>query len=118
MRLLNCIKYWLGIRPAWERCVHASCWSGRNASKRMMNMLSPAMPEKVFRERVAWMLKRGCDTVHWFVANKGDGEYAGYCIYGTDWDWEVDKPTVKLFRSRIAYARKRGLGVVLWLNAE
>lgn len=81
-------------------------------------MLSPAMPEKVFRERVKWMLERGCDTVHWFVANKGDGEYAGYCIYGADWDWEVDKPTVKLFRSRIAYARKRGLGVVLWLNAE
>ena len=117
-KLINWFRWKFRILPKWDECRRASCWSGNNAAKRMMNMLSPSMPESTFRERVKWMLDRGCDTVHWFVANKADGEFSGYCIYGRRWDWQVDKSTVALFKKRIDYVRKRGMAVVLWLMAD
>lgn len=107
------------FQPYWlTGCVRASCWTGPNAAQRMMNILSPHMDERVFKGRVKWMRKRGCDTAHLYLSNQGDGEYAGYCPYGTSWGWEVDKNFVKLFRRRMKYCRRRGLAVVVWLFAD
>ena len=36
--------------PEWDKCTRASCWGGTNASARIMNCLSPKMPESVFKE--------------------------------------------------------------------
>lgn len=73
------IRYWLKSPPSWRDCVHASCWDGANASRRMMNILSPHFPDAKFREYRDWMRSRGCDTAHVFLANQGDGEGAvGY----------------------------------------
>lgn len=139
-RLFNIIRYWLGITPKWSRCVHASCWQGRNAGTRHMNILSPHFTDAVFKERVKWARKRGCDTLHLFLANRRDGEGAGYSIYGDGWPWSeevvldvlskkqlryttsyfgfVSENHVKLYKRRIKYARRRGMGVVLWLMAD
>lgn len=104
--------------PDWDVATLASCWSGPNAGQRNMNILSPGMSDRKFRERVAWQEKRGANTVHLFLANKADGEHAGYSIYGGAWDWSIDAATCDTFRDRIAYCRGRGLAVVLWLFAD
>ena len=104
--------------PDWDEATLASCWSGPNAEQRNMNILSPGMSDGKFRDRVAWQLDRGCNTVHLFLANKADGEYACYSIYGSAWDWTIDAATCKTFRDRIAYCRGKGLAVVLWLFAD
>lgn len=106
------------LTPAWDDATLASCWSGANAGQRNMNILSPGMSDRKFKERVAWQEKRGANTVHLFVSNKADGEYAGYSIYGASWDWSIDKAYCGTFRERIAYCRGRGLAVVLWLFAD
>ena len=59
----------------------ASCWGGSNASKRMMNILSPRMSDKTFEERLKFMLDRGCTHAHVILANGGDGEAAGYAAW-------------------------------------
>ena len=104
--------------PAWDEATLASCWNGANAEQRNMNILSPGMSDGKFKERVAWQEKRGANTVHLFVSNKADGEYAGYSIYGGAWDWSIDAAFCETFRDRIAYCRGRGMAVVLWLFAD
>lgn len=99
-----------GLSPApLDTCVHASLWADK-ASKRMMNILSPKMPDAVFEERVAWMVKRGCDWVALFLANQGDGEYAGYK------GWDANDAPVML--RRIQQLRKRGFGIVPFVVAD
>lgn len=104
--------------PAWDLCTKASCWSGSNAQIRNMNILSPRMSYDLFKQRVAWQKNRGCNTVHVFLSNKGDGEYSGYCIYGNSWDWGVDSAFVAEFNKRIGYIRSQRMGVVVWLFAD
>ena len=104
--------------PTWDQCDKASCWDGNNAQKRMMNMLSPKMSDTKFNEYLNWMKSRGCNTAHVFTSNKGDGEHAGYCIYGNDWDWSIDPNYVNLMKNRINILRKNGFGIVLWLFAD
>lgn len=89
----------------------ASCWDGENASHRMMNILSPKMTDAKFEERVAWMAGRGCNTVHVFLINKGDGEASGY-------NCATDESAAKLARARMATLRQRGLCVVPWIIAD
>lgn len=104
--------------PTWDQCDKASCWDGSNAQKRMMNMLSPGMSDGKFTDYMNWMKARGCNTAHLFTSNKGDGENAGYCIYGNNWDWSVDPNFVNVMKSRISILRKNGFGIVLWLFAD
>ena len=61
----------------------ASCWNGANAAERMMNTLSPRMSDETFAKRLAWMRGRGCNAVHVFLINQGDGEAAGYKAWDT-----------------------------------
>lgn len=105
----------------WDACTRASCWGGSNASVRVMNALSPKMPEAVFRERVAWTKARGANTIHLFLVNKGDGEYAGYSPWGVGKGpsaGATDADVVKRMIERVAYCRAQGLAVVLWLQAD
>ena len=105
----------------WDACTRASCWGGSNASVRVMNALSPRMPEAVFRERVAWTKGRGADTIHLCLVNKGDGEYAGYSPWGVGRRpsaGATDADVVKRMLERIAYCRAQGLAVVIWLQAD
>lgn len=92
-----------------KKCVHASLWA-KKAAHRMMNILSPKMPDDVFEQRVQWMEKRGCDWVALFLANQGDGEYAGYK------GWNANDATVMLHRIR--NLRKRGFGIVPFVVAD
>jgi hypothetical protein len=108
----------IGSVPSWDKATKASCWIGNNAQGRNMNILSPSCPEQVFKDRVEWQIARGCNTVHLFLSNKADGEYAGYCIYGNVWDWIIDDNFVKLFKNRITYCREKNLAVVVWLFAD
>ena len=59
----------------------ASCWDGTNASKRMMNVLSPKMPVEKVAQYCAWMRSRGCTHAHIILANGADGECAGYAAW-------------------------------------
>ena len=105
--------------PKWDKCSKASCWNGKNASQRMMNMLSPHMGDSKFKQYLDWQKSRGCNTVHLFTSNQADGECAGYSIYGTTaWDWVVDENIVKTMNSRIGKCRDAGMAVVLWLFAD
>lgn len=104
--------------PTWDKCDKATCWDGSNAQKRMMNMLSPGMSDGKFTDYMNWMKSRGCNTAHLFTSNKADGENAGYCIYGNNWDWSVDPNFVNVMKNRIDTLRKNGFGIVLWLFAD
>jgi hypothetical protein len=105
----------------WDECSLASCWGGANASKRMMNVLSPKMPEATFRDYVGWMKGQGANTAHVFLINKGDGEYSGYSPWGTGVGPGAGEPsqrTVQLMSGRIDYLLAQGLAVVVWLMAD
>jgi hypothetical protein len=93
----------------------SSCWTGRNAAKRMMNVLSPKMPDAKFKEYARWQLGRGCNTVHPILCNARDGECAGYSPYGPTWSRHLDGPMVTLMLSRMAMLRGMGFGVVPWV---
>jgi hypothetical protein len=97
----------------------ASCWEGKNAEKRHMNTLSPKFSDEEAEDRFVWAVQRGCNTVHLFVCNQGDGERAGYSIYGgSPTPGKVDAASVEGMQRRISMARKKGLAVVLWLMAD
>jgi len=108
----------LGHLPAWDKCIHASCWNGSNAQQRMMNMLSPHMSKEKFESYLEWMSERGCDTVHLILANRRDGENAGYCIYGKEWGWNINKPYCDTMLARVARLRRAGFAVVMWLFTD
>lgn len=107
-KLIRRIKYWLKIIPKWKECVHASCWDGTNAQRRMMNILSPKFTDGKFDEYVKWMKGRGCDTAHVFLMNGGDGEGAGYTA--------VDN--AKLTQKRIKKLFVEGFAIVPWIIAD
>lgn len=110
-KLINLVKYWLKIVPKWDKCVHASCWDGANAQRRMMNILSPKFTDAKFEQYVAWMEDRECDTAHVIFQNGGDGEGAGYSILNTP-------GFAELARKRIKYLRLHGFAVVGWLTTD
>lgn len=75
-----------------------------------MNGLSPAIPFAEFKARVKWAEGRGCNCLHLFLVNKGDGEGCGYSV--------MDAATANEANRRIEWAAKRGLGIVLWCIAD
>lgn len=99
--LYAAIKHPLGL---------ASCWDGNNASRRMMNMLSPKMSASKFEQYVQWMKGRGCDTAHVFVANGGDGECAGYAAWR-----DSDRAAMM---ARLKAIKAAGLVAVPWIIAD
>lgn len=103
---------------AWDKTTKASCWQGSNAQTRHMNILSPHMSEQLFKERVAWAKDRGCNTIHAFIGNEGNGEYAGYSIYGKTWGWTLDASYVQVMQDRINYIDSQGMAFVAWLLAD
>lgn len=97
--------------PKYNECVHASCWNGSNAQRRMMNILSPGFSDAKFGEYMEWMQSRGCDTAHVFLINQADGEGAGQnCATNPD--------HAKLAKKRIEKLRKDGFAVVVWIVAD
>lgn len=97
--------------PKYTEAVHASCWDGSNAQRRMMNILSPGFSDAKFDEYVAWMRSRGCDTAHVFLINQADGECAGQnCATYPD--------HAKLAKKRIEKLRKEKFAVVPWVIAD
>ena len=120
-KLWNWILSLFGIDsvPDWKECKLSSNWNGGNAQERMMNILSPNMPDGVFNDRVNFMKSRGVNTVHVFTANKKDGEYAGYSPFGRNFlSYSVDKAFSDVMTKRIKKLRKKGWAVVLWLMAD
>lgn len=110
-KLIAELRYWFKIIPEWNKCKFASCWDGNNASRRMMNILSPHFSEGKFNDYMMWMLVRGCNTAHVFLANKADGEGGGYnCM--------VDSGHAKVARKRIKELRLNGFAVVPWILAD
>ena len=95
----------------WGECRLSSNWDGSNASRRMMNMLSPKFDDKKFGDYLAWIIGRGCDHVHLFLLNQGDGEGSGY-------DCCTDAKANALALERIRTIRSKGLGIVLWIVAD
>lgn len=120
--LWNKILSWFGggdSKPvAWDKCDKASCWDGSNAQKRMMNMLSPGMSDGKFNDYMNWMKSRGCNTAHLILANKADGEHAGYCIYGNTWSWNINTGFCNTMKNRIKKLRKNDFGIVIWLFTD
>lgn len=110
-RLINIIRYWLGIVPDCKHAVHASCWDGPNANRRMMNILSPNFSDAKFKEYAKWMLKRGCDTAHVFLINHRDGEGAGN-------NCATDANAARLAEKRIKALALDGFAVVPWIVAD
>lgn len=109
--LIARLRYYLHLTPKWDETRHASCWDGTNASRRMMNILSPFFSDGKFREYIKWMQSRDCDTAHVFLINGADGEGGGYnCATNAD--------HAKLARRRIEKLRKKGFAVVVWLISD
>ena len=110
------------VRPATPSTTLslASCWNGANAEQRMMNMLSPHMPDAVFKDYLDWMAGQGANTAHLFLSNLGDGQFSapGYCIYGSAWSWIVDLDMVGHFKRRIAAIRSVLPRIRLWALAD
>lgn len=106
--------------PKWDKCTKSSNWHGANASERMMNILSPHMPDSVFKQRVSFMKSRGCNTAHVILSNYGDGEYCRYSIYGADIpdSRAINKDFTNVMSKRLKQLRKSGYGVVLWLMTD
>jgi len=96
----------------------ASCWDGDNAEKRLMNVLSPDMSDEQFEDYIKFAKDRGCNTWHLCLSNQGDGEKAGYCIYGRNWDWTPDSLYVAHFLKRIKRLRKEGFTLYGWLFTD
>lgn len=107
-----------GGRDAALKCRLASCWDGKNAAKRMMNMLSPSMSEEKFEGYLSWMKSRGVDCAHFLLLNKADGENAGYSIFGTGGKGKVNDGVADLWRNRLKRVKDAGLAVALWLSAD
>lgn len=104
-----------GTVPSWKECTLASCWDGNNASKRMMNMLSPRFSDNKFNTYLNWQKSRGCNTVHLILSNKGDGEGGGYSIYSNNnMLGSLNVGMINHFRDRIIKCRNAGMAVVLW----
>ena len=105
---------------AWDECTKSSNWWGANAAHRAMNALSPAFTENKFKEYIKHQKDRGCNYVNLFVTNKGDGEGAGYSIFGSKFNikGDVDKKTCELMEKRIDYVMDQGMGCVLWMMAD
>lgn len=103
---------------AWNECTKSSNWHGDNASQRMMNIVSPKMDDKMFNERLKFIKSRGCNCVHLILCNKGDGEKSGYCIYGSSFDWSIDKAYAAKMLERIKTLYNHGFGIVLWLTTD
>ena len=95
----------------WSKCKMSSNWNGSNAQQRMMNMLSPKFDDKKFGDYFSWIIGRGCDHVHLFLLNQGDGEGAGY-------DCCTDAKANALALARLKLIRSKGLGIVLWVVAD
>lgn len=102
------------FKPSWDECTLASCWDGANASKRMMNALSPAFTNNKFKDYLKWQQSRGCNTVHLILCNNKDGEGGGYSIYGQNIFGPLDKNFIKRTKERIVKCRRAGMAVVLW----
>lgn len=97
----------------------ASCWDGENAKVRHMNELSHKFTDEQVKERLDWAVKRGCNTIHWFLVNKGDGEGAGYSIYGgAPTLGRVDEAAVARMEGRCKLALRKGMALVLWILAD
>ncbi len=97
-------------RP-WRECRYSSNWSGTEASKRMMNLVSPKFSETKVHEYIDWQQSLGCDHVHLLLVNQGDGEGAGY-------DCLADAGHKAVALARVRDIRARGLGVVAWVIAD
>jgi len=109
-----------GLTPSyknWDKATLSSNWHGANAKMRLMNILSPHMSESSYKDRINFIKSRGCNTVHVFLTNKADGEYAGYSIYGNKFDWNIDKNYSDKLLSRVKSLSK-DFYVVLWLAAD
>ena len=97
----------------------ASCWEGSNAQTRHMNVLSFAFTDETVEKRFDWAKKRGCNTLHLFLCNQGDGEGSGFNIYGgTPSIGAPDQYSVARMANRIALAKQKGFSVVLWLMSD
>lgn len=104
--------------PGWEECNRSSCWWGRDAIHRGMNMPSPGMSDDKFEAYLARQKDRGANAVHLILNNQGDGENARYSIYGASIDWTVDKAVCKLMKRRMLACRRAGMGVFVWFLTD
>lgn len=95
----------------WKECRYSSNWNGSNASKRMMNLVSPKFSDSKVKEYLDWQVGIGCDHVHLLLVNQADGEGAGY-------DALADSSAHKTALKRVQQIRARGLGVVAWVVAD
>ena len=103
----------IGVASArpWKDCRYSSNWNGSNASKRMMNVISPKFSEEKFKEYLDWQIGVGCDHVHLLMVNEADGEGAGY-------DALADAKAREVALKRVRQIRARGMGVVAWVVAD
>lgn len=116
---IGCHKKIFNRPPAWDKCTLSSNWTGKNASTRIMNILSPNMTDQAFQDRFNWAKGRGVNCFHVILANKSDGEKAGYSIYGPSFNYgNVDQNSVNVMLNRIKKIRKEGFGVILWLVTD
>ena len=103
----------------WDECTKSSNWWGKNAAHRAMNALSPKFSDSKFKEYIKFQKDRGCNYVNLFVTNKGDGEGAGYSIWGTTpFAGSVKNDTAKMMVKRMEYCRDQGFGIFAWLLAD
>lgn len=104
----------VGPVPGWQACRYSSCWDGKKAERRMMNLPSPHFSDAKVDQYLRWQKGRGATTTHLILCNNRDGEGGGYSIFGNGIDWTVDKAWAARTLKIIKQARSMGFSVVLW----
>ena len=110
----------ISLVPSWDKCTKSSNWTGKNASMRIMNILSPNMSDAAFNDRYNFAKKRGVNYFAVFLTNYKDGEYAGYSPFGKNFDIDkgIDKASCKIMEKRIDRMLDDGFGFVPFLMAD
>ena len=113
-------------RRRWFDCTKSSNWHGAGASWRLMNLLSPNMPQKTFDSYLTWMVKQKVDHANVFLTNKADGTikngkalYCNFSIYGSNFKYPtVNTKYVNTMETRMNTILSKGLSIVFWMMAD
>lgn len=98
---------------------HRASFLFDGARTRAMNILSPRCSEGDFEKVLQRMQANGDTVAYLFVANEGDGDWAGYSPFGSHGlSGDIDEKTVRLMKARLAKVKAAGLDPILWLRAD
>ena len=104
----------------WDECTRSSNWTGKNAAKRIMNILSPNMSDSAFNDRYNFAKGRGVNYFAVFLSIYIDVVCAGYSPFGKNFDIDkgIDKESCKIMDKRIDKMLNDGFAFIPFMIAD